>query len=642
MAFLHGALQRGGSSRDLFGHWHDETRLSSWEKEEDQLGGRLAHASFRRLMRKAHGPASTFFLDNQQTRGMLYRNTKAHWQLHWFLKTRAKVWGDPVKSSRGGIAEGDDAQSFSSTFRGAAGRPSTVRKRIWWAMEHSKGWNLLLMVIIIFSAVSDVVETELVPPIDPATTTTILIIEWACMLFFTAELAVRVGCCPSRVRFLYNGMNWLDIFAVVPWWVVQGVIRIVDDAGGGESAGAGSLNESASGDGGAGTTSTPYYTRLGDLTAMVRLLKLVRMLRIFRLSAYSAPVRIFFLTIHESRVPILSLTFCLVILLLTFGSLIFMVEDVANNPRELYAGQACGADCFASVPRTLYFTTMTLSGVGYGDTVPATLGGKLMTSACMTAGLICIAMPVVVFAENLRRFYHAHEQCVNRLQSIQVGTQPIALEHVAHWLDAQVESGRLKAAQDGDGNAVGERSSLGEASMKRRGVAKGSANWPLAALDLNKLFETYDSESKGYLAAEEALLMMADINEFYEPDGTAKLNATLDAMHATVAQISQSIATLETVAFGRPYAEKQLARQVDCVRDAEPPQAFTWEWFQSIRKVWHETVSRKGLPARWVPPEDSQRPTTSPAKMGGPRQPRLSASLTMRRIRVPVALDTED
>ena len=154
------------------------------------------------------------------------------------------------------------------------------------------------------------------------------------------------------------------------------------------------------------------------------------------------------------------------ILLLTFGSLIFMVGDVANNPRELYAGQACGADCFASVPRTLYFTTMTLSGVGYGDTVPATLGGKLMTSACMTAGLICIAMPVVVFAEGAAST--AHEQCVNRLQPIQVGTQPIALEHVAHWLDATGRGGRLKAAQDGDGNAVWQ-SSLGEASMKRRG-----------------------------------------------------------------------------------------------------------------------------------------------------------------------------
>ena len=176
--------------------------------------------------------------------------------------------------------------------------------------------------------------------------------------------------------------------------------------------------------------------------------------------------------------------------------------------------------------------------------------------------------------------------------------------------------------------------------MKRRGVTKGATNWPLATLEVNALFDTYDTEGKGYLAAEEALLMMADINEFYEPDGTVKLNATLDTMHATIAQISQSIATLETVAFGRPYAEKQLARQVDCVRDEAPPQAFTWEWFESIRKVWHETVSRKGLPARWVPPEDMHKPTPLP-KQGG-RLPRLSASLTMRRIRVPVAFGADE
>ena len=62
----------------------------------------------------------------------------------------------------------------------------------------------------------------------------------------------------------------------MPWWVVQGVIRIVDDAGGGERP-TGSRSRSASGDRGAGTTSTPYYL-VDDLTAMIRLLKLVRML----------------------------------------------------------------------------------------------------------------------------------------------------------------------------------------------------------------------------------------------------------------------------------------------------------------------------------------------------------------------------
>ena len=137
-------------------------------------------------------------------------------------------------------------------------------------------------------------------------------------------------------------------------------------------------------------------------------------------------------------------------------------------------------------------------------------------------------------------------------------------------------------------------------------MAKGSANWPLAALDLIKLFETYDSESKGYLAAEEALLMMADINEFYEPDGTAKLNATLDAMHATVAQISQSIATLETVAFGRPYAEKQLARQVDCVRDAGATAGIHLGMVSEHPEGLARDGIEEGPSSRWVPPEDGK------------------------------------
>lgn len=65
------------------------------------------------------------------------------------------------------------------------------------------------------------------------------------------------------------------------------------------------------------------------------------------------------------------------------------------------------------------------------------------------------------------------------------------------------------------------------------------------SLEPSSLLKTFDLEGKGFLSEDEALLMVADLWEAHEPDGTAQLNAMmaqmLDRVRASIALRSMSL-----------------------------------------------------------------------------------------------------
>ncbi len=60
-------------------------------------------------------------------------------------------------------------------------------------------------------------------------------------------------------------------------------------------------------------------------------------------------------------------------------------------------------EVFASVFHSLWWAVVTLTTVGYGDTFPITLGGRLFTAAVLMAGLGSVAVPTGLIASAMAK-----------------------------------------------------------------------------------------------------------------------------------------------------------------------------------------------------------------------------------------------
>ena len=118
-------------------------------------------------------------------------------------------------------------------------------------------------------------------------------------------------------------------------------------------------------------------------------------LSFFKLVRYSPAMRSLLAAVHAERRALVG---CLVILfgvVLVFATLLYLVErDV--QPDKL-----------GTIPQAMWWAIVTLGTVGYGDVVPMTVLGKVISVFTIICGFAMIALPVAIistaFAEEVRR-----------------------------------------------------------------------------------------------------------------------------------------------------------------------------------------------------------------------------------------------
>lgn len=122
------------------------------------------------------------------------------------------------------------------------------------------------------------------------------------------------------------------------------------------------------------------------LTGMLPFLKLVR---------YSPALRSLLSAIHAERRALFG---CVVILtgaVLLFASVLYAIEHKVQP------------DKLGTIPHAMWWAIVTLGTVGYGDVVPVTVAGKMVTTLAIGVGFAFIALPVAIistaFAEEVRR-----------------------------------------------------------------------------------------------------------------------------------------------------------------------------------------------------------------------------------------------
>jgi len=118
----------------------------------------------------------------------------------------------------------------------------------------------------------------------------------------------------------------------------------------------------------------------------IRVLRLLRLFRLLKLTAYVAEYATLGRALYSSRRKILVFLTFLGMVVLIMGTVMYVVEGPKNG--------------FTSIPISVYWAIMTMTTVGFGDIVPQTDIGRIVSSLTMLLGWGILVVPTgIVSAE---------------------------------------------------------------------------------------------------------------------------------------------------------------------------------------------------------------------------------------------------
>jgi len=156
--------------------------------------------------------------------------------------------------------------------------------------------------------------------------------------------------------------------------------------------------------------------------AAFRVLRLAGFLRVISLRSFKDVKRILYRAIRDSGISLVILIIIYMGVILLFAILICIPErgdwypagSVVNGEKiisgNFYRENAIDSDLlelspFVSVPTGMWWAVITATTVGYGDTVPSTVWGKILGGILAITGVVVLALPVAVVGLNFSNEY---------------------------------------------------------------------------------------------------------------------------------------------------------------------------------------------------------------------------------------------
>ena len=241
----------------------------------------------------------------------------------------------------------------------------TFREKGWELLENpesstlAKCLSLFSILIITLSLITYCLET--VPSLKPRKFNSEqpnqrdhwFIMECLWIVWFTMELILRFSFSPNRLRFLFSPFGIVDIVAVLPFYLT---LFLQNDS-----------------------EATSF--------AVLRILRVGRCLRLFKLSRYHCAPMLFAAAMKDCQEKLRALALCIFITVVLFASSMYYIEGFSEDSQ------------FESIPDTFYYVIITMVTVGYGDYVPKTVLGRILGGFCAFSGVIvlyCFPTPIIV------------------------------------------------------------------------------------------------------------------------------------------------------------------------------------------------------------------------------------------------------
>ena len=183
--------------------------------------------------------------------------------------------------------------------------------------------------------------------------------EFFSIIIFTTEYVIRVWVCPEnpryhsslagRLKYMVSPMAIIDLVAVLPFYL--GMFFNID----------------------------------------TRFLRVLRLFRIFKLSRHFSAMAVLLTVIKNELATLVSAIFIMLVLVVLASAGMFMVE------RDVQP------EVFGTIPRAMWWATITLTTVGYGDVIPITVAGKILGVIITILGVGMAALPAGIIASGFTR-----------------------------------------------------------------------------------------------------------------------------------------------------------------------------------------------------------------------------------------------
>ncbi len=213
-----------------------------------------------------------------------------------------------------------------------------------------KAFDIVLIVSILASVV--VVMLDSIKSLDANYGQLFDLLEWGFTILFTIEYILRLSCVGRPTKYAFSFFGIIDLLAVLPTYV--------------------SLLFPGT-----------------HFLAVIRVLRVLRVFRVLKLVQYLNEVEHLNRSLRASRRKITVFLFSVGVVVVIVGSLMYVIEGEANG--------------FTSIPRSIYWSIVTLTTVGYGDISPQTPIGQAFAALIMILGYGIIAVPTGIVTAEMTR-----------------------------------------------------------------------------------------------------------------------------------------------------------------------------------------------------------------------------------------------
>jgi voltage-gated potassium channel len=211
-----------------------------------------------------------------------------------------------------------------------------------------KAFDLALLAAIVLSVAAVCLES--VPSFRARHGDWLRAAEWMFTVLFTVEYTARLVAVRAPLKYARSFFGVVDLLAVLPTYL-------------------------------------SFFIPGTQSLLVVRILRLLRVFRILKLGHFLGEADVLLVALRGSRRKVTVFLVAVVGLVVIMGALMYLIEGPAHG--------------YDSIPRAIYWATVTVTTVGFGDITPKTPLGQFVSSLLMIVGYGIIAVPTGIVSVEL-------------------------------------------------------------------------------------------------------------------------------------------------------------------------------------------------------------------------------------------------